>query len=324
MKVITRVRRRVRVVNNVTSSVSDVRSPQPPARAYGILFGAQLAVGAAAIFARYALTAAEPLAVSALRLIIASAVFLGIAFLGNHQKHVLTKGEHVLLFLAGVSLALHFAGWIWSLQFTSVAISTLLVCSSPIWTSAYDSLVLRQRLPGLGWFGFAFGAVGLVMVLRSNATRVPVPGHASAGYSLALAGSLAIAAYLILVREVRSQLSTGAIVTRTYAYAAALLTLAALVTHQGPPALANTTAWFGILAMALISQSLGHTAINVSLHFFSPSAISFATLFEPVVAAVLAAAVFHETLSALTLCGGLIVLFSIGTVLYAEADRARN
>ncbi len=302
-----------------------MRSPRnPPARAYGILFGAQLAVGAAAIFARYALTGAEPLAVSALRLAVASAVFLGIALARNQERHILTKREHSLLLFAGVSLALHFAGWIWSLQFTSVAISTLLVCSSPIWTAAYDSLVLRRRLAGLGWFGFACGAAGLAMVLRSNVTRVPVPGHASAGYTLALAGSLAIAAYLILVREVRSELSTRAIVTRTYAYAAGVLALAALLTHQAPPALANTTAWFGILAMALISQSLGHTAINVSLHFFSPSAISFATLFEPVVAAALAAALFHETLSALTLYGGLIVLFSIGTVLYAEAARARN
>ncbi|MDQ6933046.1 MAG: DMT family transporter, partial [Candidatus Eremiobacteraeota bacterium] len=215
-------------------------------------------------------------------------------------------------------------GWVWSLQFTSVAVSTLLVCSSPIWTAAYDSVVHRRTLPRLGWLGFCCGAIGLAMVLHSGTTRVPIPGHESTGYSLALGGSVAIAAYLMLVREVRSQLSTRDIVTRTYTYAAVALALAALLTHQGPPVLANTTAWLGILGMALISQSLGHTAINVSLHFFSPSAISFATLFEPVVAAVLAAILFGETLGGLTLLGGCIVLLSIGTVLYAEADWARN
>lgn len=326
MKVITSVRRTVRVVNKVTSSgVSDAEDlHKTPSHAYAILFGAQLAVGAAAIFARYALTGAEPLAISALRLVIASAVFLGIALAGNRERRLLTRREHLLLLFAGIALAAHFAGWIWSLQFTSVAISTLLVCSSPIWIAAYDSLVLRRRLATLAWFGFACGAAGLAIVLHSNVTLVPLPGHPSAGYALALAGSLAIAAYLILVREVRAQLSTRAIVTRTYAYAAVALTLAALLTHQGPPALANKVAWFGIFAMALISQSLGHTAINVSLHFFSPSAIAFATLFEPVVAAILAAVIFHETLSALTLSGGFIVLLSIGAVLYAEAARFRN
>lgn len=301
-----------------------VGSGKIPARAYAILLGAQLAVGAAAIFARYALRGAEPLAVCALRLIVASAIFLGIALLPTREPRAVTKRENVLLLFAGVALALHFAGWIWSLQFTSVAISTLLVCSSPIWTAAFDCVVRRRTIPSLGWYGFGCGAVGLAMVLHSSTTQVPIPGHASTGYSLALAGSVAIAAYLILVREVRSQLSTRAIVTRTYTYAAVALTLAALLTHQGPPALGNASAWLGILGMALISQSLGHTAINVSLHFFSPSVISFTTLLEPVVAAILAAILFGETLGGLTLLGGCVVLLSIGAVLYAEGDWARN
>ncbi|MDQ6932846.1 MAG: DMT family transporter, partial [Candidatus Eremiobacteraeota bacterium] len=144
-----------------------------PARAYAILLGAQLAVGAAAIFARYALRGAEPLAVCALRLILASAIFLGIALLRTEERRAITQRENMLLLFAGVALALHFAGWVWSLQFTSVAVSTLLVCSSPIWTAAYDSVVHRRTLPRLGWFGFCCGAIGLAMVLHSGTTRVP-------------------------------------------------------------------------------------------------------------------------------------------------------
>ncbi|MDQ6826522.1 MAG: DMT family transporter [Candidatus Eremiobacteraeota bacterium] len=294
------------------------------ARAYAILFGAQLAVGAAAIFARYALTGAEPLAVSALRLVIASSVLFSIALFRREGKGAVTKRQNVLLLVAGVALALHFAGWIWSLQFTSVAISTLLVCSSPIWTAAYDALVLRRPLARLGWLGFGAGAVGLTMVLSSTATPAPVPGHAAVGYALAISGSVAIAAYLILVREVRSQLSTRTIVTRTYSCAAATLTLAALFAHQRAPLVTNSTAWLGILAMALISQLLGHTGLNAALRFFSPSSVSFATLLEPIFAAVLAAIVFHEQLSAFSIAGGCIVLSAIAAVLYAEASAERS
>jgi len=299
-------------------------SRRAPARAYAILLGAQLAVGAAAIFARYALTGAQPLAVSALRLLVASGILLGIARLRTREHHALTKRENILLLFAGLALALHFAGWIWSLQFTSVAIATLLVCSSPIWTAVYDFVILQRSLSRLAWVGFSCGAVGLVLVLNSHSNRVPVPGHSYAGYLLALGGSVAIGAYLILVREVRSQLSTRSIITRTYGYAAVTLTVGALLTHQGAPNVTNTSAWLGILAMALLSQLLGHTSLNISLHFFSPSAISFSTLLEPVIAAILAAIIFQETLDVLALLGGCVVLASNAIVLYAEADWARN
>jgi drug/metabolite transporter (DMT)-like permease len=49
--------------------------------------------------------------------------------------------------------------------------------------------------------------------------------------------------------------------------------------------------------MALISQLLGHTSLNAALRDFAPSTVAMSTLLEPVFAAALAAAIFHETLS---------------------------
>ena len=283
---------------------------------YVILGGAQIAVGAAAIFARWALGGADPLAVSAARLAIAAVLLLGAAiFMRAKAARKPTRRENVILSFGGLALAIHFSTWIWSLEYTTVAISTLIVTSTPIWTALYDMLVLKRPLSRLATLAFATGIVGMAMVVGFDTTAPPVAGHQFLGAALAFVGSLAIGAYFILVREVRGALGTRAIVTRTYSWAALALVLAAAIAHQPPPPLHATVAWSGILAMALISQLLGHTALNAALRWFSPSAIAFATLLEPVIAAILALVLFAEAVAPLSIVGGVILLASIGVVL---------
>jgi drug/metabolite transporter (DMT)-like permease len=217
-------------------------------------------------------------------------------------------------------LAVHFATWISSLDYTSVAVSTLLVATTPIWTALYDSLVHKRHLSPIAYGAFAVGAAGLVLVVGYNTTRPPIAGHPYLGDALAIAGAIAIGAYFILVREVREQFGTRAIVTRTYSWAALALLIGSLSAGQYPPAFTDAKAWGGIVAMALISQLLGHTALNASLRWFSPSAVAMTTLLEPVTAAVLALFIFGETLTPIAVGGGVLVLLAIGAFLREEAS----
>ena len=284
---------------------------------YFRLLGAQLAIGAAAIFARYALLGAGPLAVSALRLSIATIVAALVLVLARRYAKIGTRREVALAF-AGILLAMHFATWIASLLYTSVAISTLLVCTSPLWTTAYDVFVTR-RLPSRSYFGaLLLAVVGLATIALQTAPPAPIAGHAALGDLLALAGALALAAYFVVVRAAGfapaggASLSTPAIVTRTYAWAAITLIVVAAVAHQTPPSFNNLPAWGGIVAMALVSQSLGHTGMNAALRYFAPSVVAMSTLLEPPIAAVLAAIIFSEPLSFQTIAGGLALLVAIG------------
>jgi drug/metabolite transporter (DMT)-like permease len=285
-----------------------------------ILGGAQLAVGAAAIFARYALAAAPPLAVAAARLSIAAAVLLIVALLHRGTNGTTTRAQRATLWTAGVALAVHFATWIASLEYTTVAISTLLVAVTPFWTALYDAVVLRRRYPPAVPLAFITGIVGLALVVSSAHSQPPQPGHAALGALLALAGSAAFAAYLLLVRNVRAQLATRSIITITYSSAAIVLVIAAAAAHQTPPNLHAYAAWGGILGMALISQLLGHTGMNAALRWFSPSAVSFTNLIEPVIAALLAFLLFGESLSGLAVVGACLLLGSIGAVLWIAPD----
>jgi drug/metabolite transporter (DMT)-like permease len=242
-----------------------------------------------------------------------------------HQWRTRTTLRHTprqlwILLAAGVALALHFATWIASLDYTSIAISTLLVAASPLWTAIYDILVRKQRYPTSAGVAFLAAIGGVALVSTGHSNPAPYPGHEFLGAGLALAGSAGFAVYLLLVREIRSELDTLAIVSRTYSIAGIVLVGAMLVGHQHWPALDDRVAWGGILAMALISQLLGHTGMNAALRWFSPSIVALSTLLEPVVAALLALVVFGEQLAPAAVLGALLILAALGTIIWLAPD----
>lgn len=301
----------------------DTSGPAPLIE-YATLGGAQLFIGAAAIFARFALGGAGPLAVSYLRLAIAAAIVILIfAVRGGPARKGLGVPREALLACAGVALAVHFVTWIASLEYTSIAIATLLVCTSPVFTGIYDALV-KRRPPSISFIAaLACGAAGLALVILARNAPAPIAGHSLAGALLAMLGGAAMSVYLILVRSVRTDLGTIAIVARTYTWSAIVLVPFAFIAGQYPPPLSARSSWFGILAMALISQLLGHTSLNVALRWFTPTTVGFSTLLEPVIAAMLAALIFGEALAGTTLIGAVLLFGAIALSIRDQAAPAQ-
>ncbi|HYW54750.1 MAG TPA: DMT family transporter, partial [Dongiaceae bacterium] len=109
-----------------------------------------------------------------------------------------------------------------------------------------------------------------------------------------------------------------------YAYAAVLLIAASAVARDPLPPLGDARAWGGIVAMALLSQLFGHTALNAAVRVLSATFVSTLTLLEPVVAAVLAAWLFAERLGATTGIGAAVILAAIGIALRGEQRQSAN
>jgi drug/metabolite transporter (DMT)-like permease len=99
-------------------------------------------------------------------------------------------------------------------------------------------------------------------------------------------------------------------VAPTYWVAAVVLTLAVLLTGQsfaGYPA----RTYLMFLLLAIGPQIVGHSSINWSLRYLSPTFVTAAVLGEPVGSTILAYLILQESPSVLELLGGLIILAGI-------------
>jgi len=249
--------------------------------------------------------------VGALRLAIGSVPLVVLA-LARRRYRVVDPPTERLLLVAGFVLAVHFATWIASLQHASVAVATLLVCSTPVFTEAWAfARTRRVRLPGLAGIALAGAGVALVVGLP-NRTETPL------GIALATTGAIAMAAYLILIRASDPRYGTLAVVGRTFPLAAAILAVAAVAVGDRVPPPGATAAWGGILAMALVSQLFGHTALAAAVRSLSATLVATTTLLEPVIAAALAAAIFAERLAIGTAAGAFLILAGIALAIRAE------
>jgi drug/metabolite transporter (DMT)-like permease len=213
--------------------------------------------------------------------------------------------EWSLATAAGGLLALHFATWITSLQFTSVAASVLLVNTAPVFVAVLLWLV-GQRPGARTWVAVALGLAGALVI------AAPAAGERGSllGNLLAIGGALAMAAYLLLAREAQRGLPYLPYVAVAYGTAAATLWVAVLWTGTGWWGFAPRT-WGALGAMALVSQLVGHGGYNWSLRHLHPAFVSIALTGEPVLAALLAWWLLDEPVTPRIAAGGLLVLGAI-------------
>jgi drug/metabolite transporter (DMT)-like permease len=199
---------------------------------------------------------------------------------------------------AGFFLALHFATWISSLEYTSVASSTALVTTNLLWI-AIASFVLSGEKPGrLMAIGMVVSLCGSTMIFWSD-NRISAPGsNPLLGNALAIVGSWCFSAYLLIGRRLRADLPLAAYVWLAYG-AAALFLLIACLGAGIPLAGYSGAAYLLALGLALGPQLLGHTAYNWSLRHVSPTFVAVVTLGEPVGSAALAWLFFGESFALL-------------------------
>ena len=192
--------------------------------------------------------------------------------------------------LAGGLLAAHFATWVPSLSFTTVASSVALVATQPVWAA----LLARTRghdVPAQAWVGIVLAVAGAVFL---TGVDVALSARALAGDLLALAGGILAAAYVTVGAEVRQSVSTTLYTTICYSVAAAGLALLCLVGGQRLSGFDGRT-WLCLVALTVGPQFLGHSVVNRVLRTTSATIVSVAILFEIVGATLLAWMAFGET-----------------------------
>lgn len=270
-----------------------------------------LAISFGAILARFAQAEGLPsLAIAALRLGLAALIVTPLSLWQSRRAlRDISQKQVVLTLGAGFFLALHFASWISSLEYTSVASSTALVTTNLLWVGMASFLLFGERPGWLMALGIVISISGSLLIFWSDSSQ-STGSNPWLGNLLALIGSWCFSAYLLIGRRLRRDMPLSAYILLAYGAAALFLLMACRLMGIALEGYSLQAYGFA-LALALGPQLLGHTAYNWSLKHVSPTFVAVVTLGEPVGSAALAWLFFGETFAALQGTGFVLLLAGI-------------
>lgn len=256
------------------------------------------------IGAKFGLPYAEPLTFLSTRyvLVIALMTLLALAMRApwpaspREAFHIGVTGLLVhALYLGGVFMSIH--------RGLPAGVSALVVGMQPLLTAAAAGLLLGERVSRSQWLGLAMGFAGVGLVVGSK-TTIDAAALAELGHMLApaLAALIGITAGTLYQKRFcpRFDLRTGSVVQFVPSLAITALLASQTETME--------IAWDGEFVFALLwlvlVLSLGAISL-LNLLIRSGSAVNVASLFylTPPTTALIAWAMFGETLSALALAG---------------------
>lgn len=297
--------------------------PRPGTVVLVVVMG-MVAISTGAIFARWAMQAAGRSDVGFGLWLAAGRVSLAAIAVAPAWRSVPTWPRSAWPWAvgAGACLAVHFVCWLASLGYTSIAASTVLVTTTPIWVALAQAIERRRWIDGPTLGGLAVTVLGSSLISGLWGTTGSSGSAPLLGNGLALAGAVAAAAYLLLGRSAQQRgLSIGSYAALVYGVAALLLGPVAVV-WGGSWSGDWVQTWGAIALSALVPQLIGHTSFNWLVAHTSPLLVTLAILFEPVGASTLGWVIFGERPGPLLLFGGGIVLVGVAIVAIAHRERA--
>ncbi len=287
------------------------------------LCGAILAVSTASLFIRYLQQERVPsVVIAAWRLTLATLLLTPATF-GLRRAGLSRLGGKTMqsCLLAGVFLALHFAAWITSLEYTSVASSVVLVTTTPLWVALCAPFVLGERAGSAALAGMFLALIGGTLLTLGGTCQgegatfrllctTAASSERSAvltGDALALVGAWMAAGYVLIGRKVRAQIALLPYLFLVYGTAAVLLTGGMLLARQSPFGYpSDVYLWLSLLA--IVPQGIGHSTLNWALRYLPASFVSVALLGEPIGSTLLAALFLAERPQPAEIIGGIIIL----------------
>jgi drug/metabolite transporter (DMT)-like permease len=217
----------------------------------------------------------------------------------------LTVKQLVTSSVAGGFLALHFAFWITSLNYTSITSSTVLVTLQPLFVMGGGYLLYQERVGHRALIGAMVSICGGIVLGYGDIGFGPDTLY---GDLLALAGSLLVACYLLIGRNVRQRVDVLPYTYLVYLSAAIVLFLGNAILTQQPLTGYSEATWGWFVAMALVPNILGHSIFSWALKYVSTAVVSVSILGEPVGATILTFFIWHLLPGTSQVLGGLLIV----------------
>lgn len=217
----------------------------------------------------------------------------------------------LLILLSSIFIALHFALWITSLSYTSIASSVILVTCHPAFVAVISYFLWSERLNRLTIGGIVVALIGIVLINYGGFT---FGSRAILGDWLALVAGFAMGAYLIIGGQLRARIDILPYLTIIYAGAAIILLIATVSFGYSFTGYSPTT-YVMMVLLAIVPQLIGHSCFNLAVRLIPVTFVSVAILGEPVGATLLGYLILSEAPTTNEIAGGLLILAGIFTVM---------
>jgi len=265
--------------------------------------------GLAPVATRAAVAHLSPLPLLLIRLAAASLVLLPWAVPVFRRLRPRSAGRLVaagVLGLVGYNLPVT-AG----LQWLSAATAGLLLATEPVWVMVLGRLFLGERGGVRSWLGSAAALAGVAVLAGPGAIGGAGGYRALAGAGLVLAGTLAFAAYTMVLRPLSREFgavpaAAASTVVGSVPYLAAAGTLpGAGLAHLSP------AVWAELAFLALGCTAVGLLLWSVAVMAGDITRVSLLLYLEPVVSVLGAAAFLGEHVTLVMIGGGLLILAGV-------------
>ena len=222
--------------------------------------------------------------------------------------------------LGGFFLALHFAAWITSLSYTTIANSVVLVNSAPLTALVLSHFVLKERVSSITVGAVLFSLAGAGIIGWGD---LSTGGEYFTGDVLALVGGFAGAAYLVCGRVVRPRLSFTPFLVLVYGFSALFLSLFCIIAGSNFFGYSRIN-YLLFVGLAVLPTIGGHSLFLYALRYMRAYLVNLGFLGEPVGAALLAFLFFHEVPTWFFYAGGIVIIAGSVTAILYEGSLQSN
>lgn len=209
------------------------------------------------------------------------------------EVRTIRKKQWAQIVSAGAFLALHYVLWFESLNFTSIASSTVLVSLQPLFSLGLERFVSKKKIKPTALLGCAIALCGCVII---GAGDFQISGKGLVGDVLAFVAAGVIALYFFVGESVRKEISAVTYSTLSYSVSAVILCVYILLRGDSFGGYGVQT-WWASIGLALICTIGGQFVFNLLLKNVPASAVTMSILGEPIGTCVLAWMILHESVS---------------------------
>ena len=254
----------------------------------------------------------DSMSISFFRCLIASIGFSIFLLIFNRKAFSIDlKGIIVSALYGIVTFGLSFTTFNIAVERVPIAVATVLMFTNPIWVTIFNAIFFKEKITAKKAVVILLAITGCILI--SNIFGVGLENLDIIGLLIGLSTGVLFALQLVIPRFFDGKYSKDSMLI--YGFIASAIVLAFFTDFSGVNTAITTNAQpifvvLNILSIGVLSTFIANIAYVKSTDYIDSGIASVLVALEPVLGSLFAYLVYGETLTALQLLGGLIIVFA--------------